>query len=102
MKSQPGGNSKVHTFQLKVGTYSRDVTQPGGGGTLGVTHKCDVRGGAKEGLYIEAYTGNEGGEAVVSHSSPGLGGSAHPATYNPLSFFYAQLTTFLCGVYNHG
>ena len=44
MMSQGGGSSKVHTFQLKVGTYSRDVTQPGGGGTLlGVTHKCDVR-----------------------------------------------------------
>ena len=90
-----GQISKVHTFQLKVGTYSRDVTQPGGGGTLGVTHKCDVRGGAKEGLYIECILGM-GGEAVVSHS-PGLGGSAHPATYNPLSFFYAA---FVCDVYN--
>ena len=66
-----GQISKVHTFQLKVGTYSRDVTQPGGGGTLGVTHKCDVRGGAKEGLYIECILGMGGRGSGESQSRPG-------------------------------
>ena len=90
MMSQGSGNSKVHKFELKVGTCSRDVTQSGGGGTLGVTHKCDVREGGR--AVHSIILGEGGGSGESETRQPG--GSARPPITTHCPSFMTSLPLF--------